>query len=255
MLHIADETIKEIFDSDVVSVNTLFKYSNLTIPPYQRPYKWTIKNVNQLIDDILYHADKKSYRLGTIVIHEDSDQQNIVDGQQRTITLNLLIRALSETEIVSNDKELQDKFKDLMISLIDPKFSSDISVYNIKENYREILRRANEFDAKSIKFLLTGCEFITFKLTDISEAFQFFDSQNARGKDLEPHDLLKAFHLREFVESDDQYKSAVVTTWENSTTEELSNLFGNYLFRIRRWANNFSARYFSKSDIPVFKGN
>ena len=32
-------------------------------------------------------------------------------------------------------------------------------------------------------------------LQDISEAFQFFDSQNARGKDLEPHDLLKAYHL------------------------------------------------------------
>lgn len=32
---------------------------------------------------------------------------------------------------------------------------------------------------------------------DISEAFQFFDSQNARGKALYPHDLLKAYHLRE----------------------------------------------------------
>ena len=26
---------------------------NLSIPNYQRPYKWTIKNVQQLIDDLL----------------------------------------------------------------------------------------------------------------------------------------------------------------------------------------------------------
>jgi hypothetical protein len=32
---------------------------------------------------------------------------------------------------------------------------------------------------------------MTFALTDVSEAFQFFDSQNARGRDLESHDLLK----------------------------------------------------------------
>lgn len=42
--------IKDIKDSEI---------PNLKIPDYQRPYKWKIKNVNQLIDDILFHKDKQ----------------------------------------------------------------------------------------------------------------------------------------------------------------------------------------------------
>ena len=39
----------------------------LQIPEYQRPYKWTAKNANQLLDDILYakSENKEAYRVGT----------------------------------------------------------------------------------------------------------------------------------------------------------------------------------------------
>jgi uncharacterized protein with ParB-like and HNH nuclease domain len=39
----------------IVSVKELLSLEKIQIPEYQRPYKWTIKNVNQLIDDILLH--------------------------------------------------------------------------------------------------------------------------------------------------------------------------------------------------------
>ncbi|CAM4458355.1 DUF262 domain-containing protein [Vibrio agarivorans] len=68
----------------------------LTIPEYQRPYKWQPKHVNQLIDDIFNHRTKPCYRLGTVVLHKDKDSKtnegkgalNIVDGQQRLLTPN-----------------------------------------------------------------------------------------------------------------------------------------------------------------------
>lgn len=78
-----------------ISVKELFLNQGLTIPEYQRPYKWTERNVNQLIDDILVNTDKSSYRIGTLVLHHDADDKyNIVDGQQRTITLTLIALAL-----------------------------------------------------------------------------------------------------------------------------------------------------------------
>ena len=40
-------------------------------------------------------------------------------------------------------------------------------------------------------------EVIVITVDKESEAFQLFDSQNSRGKALYPHDLLKAYHLRE----------------------------------------------------------
>jgi len=92
-------------------------------------------------------------------------------------------------------------------------------------------------------------------LNDISEAFQFFDSQNSRGKDLEPHDLLKAYHLREmnnFSTEDERKKT--VEKWENLDTAKLSKLFSQYLFRIRNWSNGHSARYFTKNEVDIFKG-
>jgi hypothetical protein len=38
---------------------------------------------------------------------------------------------------------------------------------------------------------------VIINVDKVEEAFQLFDSQNTRGKELDPHDLLKAYHLRE----------------------------------------------------------
>ena len=42
---------------EFVKVQKLIEITNLKIPEYQRPYKLTIKNVNQLIDDIFLFKD------------------------------------------------------------------------------------------------------------------------------------------------------------------------------------------------------
>ena len=57
--------------SKIVSVYELLMDSALDVPKYQRPYKWTGKNINQLFSDIAIHKDKSAYRLGTIVFHQD----------------------------------------------------------------------------------------------------------------------------------------------------------------------------------------
>ena len=77
----------------------------LTVPEYQRPYKWTARNAIQLLDDIIdaKNNDKEVYRVGTLILHKDKDNEgneryNIVDGQQRTITFSLLLYALYALE-------------------------------------------------------------------------------------------------------------------------------------------------------------
>lgn len=42
----------------------------LSIPDYQRPYKWTARNAIQLLDDILEarNANKEVYRVGTLIL-------------------------------------------------------------------------------------------------------------------------------------------------------------------------------------------
>ena len=240
----------------IINVKELLMLDNLTIPEYQRPYKWIVKNVNQLIDDILLFKDHKSYRLGTIVLHKENKDSkeilNIVDGQQRTITLFLIILA------IKNSEKKKDYLEKHTNSSLDIKseflFINSISQYNIKQNYQEISRRIKDFDTHIINFIFEKCEIVVVTLDDISEAFQFFDSQNARGRDLEPHDLLKAFHLREMFDSTEEVKTKVVQIWENMDQSRLSDLFSNKLFRIRNWSKGNSAKYFTKNDVDLFKG-
>lgn len=254
--------------SGVLTVSELLEDGNLVIPEYQRPYKWAAKNISQLLEDIRRHTGKGIYRLGTVVFHvddEDPNKRNIVDGQQRTLSLMLAVRAIINTRLntLSEDSPnsiqnpaLRETLQQLDERMIDPEINSLISQKNLRYNYQIISRIVSraEFTEEHIHFLLNQCEVVYFELNDISEAFQFFDSQNARGRDLAPHDLLKAFHLREFVHEDEKTKANAVSQWENSDTQKLANLFSNYLFRIRNWSRGASARHFGKGDVGLFKG-
>lgn len=245
-----------------LKVRELLALEHLVIPRYQRPYKWTARNVAQLFSDLARHRDKSVYRLGTIVLHDDEEGKNVVDGQQRTVTLMLAVRALIQLRLEAEEplrvqrKDLRHQLEALRPSLSRLTFESEISKANICQNYQEIARivSRSEFTEDDIDHLLNRCEVVTFTLTDISEAFQFFDSQNARGRDLSPHDLLKAFHLREFRDRDETLKGKTVEHWENSNSHELAELFSNYLFRIRNWSKGESARYFDKGHVSLFKG-
>lgn len=244
----------------IISVKELLSLEKIKIPHYQRPYKWTIKNVNQLIDDILLHKKKSAYRLGTLVIHKEeidgSEAYHVVDGQQRSITITLIAQAIYSSKIAELKKiSTNEHITDYQPKLTGLKFKSSISQKNILLNFQEIQRRVNEFDEETIYFFFNRCELVQVIIGKISEAFQFFDSQNARGKDLEPHDLLKAFHLREMVTSSTEAEQfACVAAWEKMNSEDLAFLFGNYLYRVRSWSKGQSGKYFTKNDIDIFKG-
>lgn len=228
---------------------------SLVIPDYQRPYKWSPKNAIQLLDDIIdaKNANKEVYRVGTLILHKETlngkDQYNIVDGQQRTITFSLLLTALGEKNIKLLNQQLS---------------SNEYSRRNVPNNYQAFLRRlknnsADDFEKErereSLKaFIEKQCEMIVVITDNVSEAFQFFDSQNARGKSLYPHDLLKAYHLREMTDISESDTEKVVRDWESREQSELASLFGNYLYRIKEWISGDRAERLDESNIYKFKG-
>lgn len=122
---------------DPISVDKLLTIE-LNIPNYQRPYKWTRKNIADLLNDIgMAIEDNRRpnyngfrYRVGTVIIHNKKDEagntteRNIVDGQQRLITLSLIKRALDPSFINS---------------LLVHTYKDKVSINNISDNYRFIL--------------------------------------------------------------------------------------------------------------------
>ncbi len=237
----------------------------LTIPDYQRPYKWTARNAIRLLDDIIdaRNNNKEVYRVGTLILHKETNNQgqevyNIVDGQQRTITFSLLLYSLYELEKPNDRREIS--FLNQQV------FDNTYSRHNIPNNLNAFRRRTqkNAEDDKNIDFVRdmkhlreyieTQCELIVVITDNLSEAFQFFDSQNARGKALYPHDLLKAYHLREMVDIDEARTEQIVKEWERIPQYELASFFGDYLYRVKEWINGNWAYRLSEHNIYKFKG-
>ena len=221
--------------------------ADLSIPSYQRPYKWTIKHVQQLLDDLLTHFrnQEQVYRIGTVVMHKYSKDNkkmlDIVDGQQRLITLSLLLHSLGGKN-----------------NLLEQHLTHSISKNNVIENYQFIKNYSISDEDTFKKYLLEICEMVYVELDDLDEAFQFFDSQNSRGKPLESYDLLKAYHLREMKDKPKEIILHCVERWEKSAlSQEINNLdkIINYiLFRLRRWHYQESGEVFTSDELETFKG-
>ena len=242
--------------------NTITRDSNnnsieniaLKIPNYQRPYKWTAKNVIQLMDDILKakSENKESYRVGTLILHKTANNYyDIVDGQQRTISFSLLIKALDEK--VKNETKNSISFLNQNLN------TNPDNKRNVPNNYRTLERRVGNIPEDKdrldlLDYIKNQCELIVVITEDLSEAFQFFDSQNARGKKLYPHDLLKAYHLREMQNIDVEETEKVVKQWEDMPQGKLSELFSEYLYRLKEWTKGNKSWELNEQNIDKFKG-
>ena len=237
-------------DINVTSVNNVLNM-NLSIPDYQRPYCWSRKSVRDLLNDISNTYNKcrdykdYKYRIGTIILYYDNDNQKtyeIVDGQQRIITL-LLIK-----QIFNND------FSSYLFNSF--KISDKRTIHNIIENRTVIKSWYDGLNNKNQikKVFNNNLEFLVVVVRNIDEAFQLFDSQNSSGKELYPHDLLKAFHLREMENERETNILNVVNNWESEKSQNIANLFEYYLYPIKCWSDREGTHKFSSNDIDEYKG-
>ena len=238
-------------------VGELLKEGDLRIPSYQRPYKWNRKHIRNLFYDLRDAMGKKEYQIGSVILHENDGYLDIVDGQQRLISISLFLHLLGNLENYKGAKQL-----------LSSTVFGELSCYHASENYNEwenLTQLVGENQAKDIcNFLLENCSVsvITMPQERLSEAFQLFDSQNNRGKSLEPHDLLKAYHLRKQDSEDEK----IVEKWEQFVEDKdlsLKELFDKHLFRMRRWSRGETGltnkRYgsylrFTEDFIDDFKG-
>ena len=233
----------------IKSINELLQME-IDIPDYQRPYKWTIQNIEELLSDIgiaindaVKYRTSFKYRIGTIILHEKKRGVfDVVDGQQRIISL-LLVKQCIEPAFKS--------------PIFKKQFTNKVTQTNIHKNYmfiREWFSLKNDDDKKKfIQAFDEILEVVIISVGKISEAFQLFDSQNTRGKALDPHDLLKAYHLREMKKYPYEMEHAV-TKWEAKDTTQIRELFDLYLFPVWNWSRGLKSRPFTAKEIDTYKG-
>jgi hypothetical protein len=74
----------------------ILKDNKLKVPPHQREYSWTQKQVGKLFEDLAKAInDEPEYFLGTIAtIREGNGVLRVIDGQQRLATITILLCAI-----------------------------------------------------------------------------------------------------------------------------------------------------------------
>lgn len=228
---------------EIVTVDELLK-SDLNIPYYQRPYRWTGKSVLTLINDVYnaWRSEVGEYRIGSVVLHKKDDKLDIVDGQQRLTTISMLVYYYNKK---TDCKLLEADY-------------GEQSYKAINDNYRVVIQKCSEMsdDEKNnfFDYLLNRCTMVKIIVNSEQEAFQFFDSQNNRGKPLDPHDLLKSYHLREMNDIPEKEKIKLVGEWEKTDQKILRLLFENNLYPLVNWYKNKDGINYSVKEIDTFKG-
>lgn len=229
---------------------------NLEIPNYQRPYRWKAKHVADLLSDVEDEmrrmenedtAGSYRYRIGSIILHgtekEGKAIEEVVDGQQRLLTLCLILREIKA---------------DFRCTLLGQQFTIADSLNNLAYNnnfIKKYFRQVRDADKTAMAdYILNHCEMVVVKTSSITDAFQLFDSQNARGKTLDPTDLLKAYHLR-YMRDPDEMRMCV-RRWEESIDQGLLvPVISRILYRTRCWLRGETDRYsFTNYQLDEFKG-
>ena len=234
-----------MMNTKLICIRGLFEH-NLSIPDYQRPYRWKVENAQILFDD-LYASFKKNkegeYRIGSIVLYYDNinNEYKIIDGQQRITTLLILLYCLGHKDILLKNLKF-----------------SNISGKAIKDNQRALKEKCKNIKSEEkafSDFILDNCTFIEIVTENEADSFIYFDSLNSKGKPLSPHDLLKAYHLREASGECEETKNVLVEKWEKA--DEGDNLFYFFfynLYPIVRWSNGLDGNYYDVDKINTFKG-
>lgn len=209
---------------------------HLTIPNYQRIYCWEENNVKCLLNDVFEHISSNNtipYRLGTIILHSHEGKYDIIDGQQRLVTLALLLAEVG-----------------IKTSLLEEKFSSKRSIEYVMYNkyliHEYVQRHLNIRD--KVESLLSLLEFnvLVLQNTSIDLAYTFFSNQNSRGIALSDYDLLKAHHLRYIPSTFEQQSKHAVEVWnkmiedgrkdtDSTTAPDYVKTLDTYIYRLRRW--------------------
>ena len=212
------------------TLKNLFTCYSLKIPEYQRIYCWREKNITCLLDDIQDLSSE--YRLGTIILQKKDNNYYIIDGQQRLVTLSLVLLELGDID----NSLLNEKFEN--------KEACDYIAYNkyLINNYLQ--KYKNHFNKE---FLLDNLTFNVLTLQDSSLdlAYTFFSNENSREYPLTDFDLLKAHHLR-YVNEEKQAEH-ISKIWDNMLLKEqfesnkneksYERALGIYIFRLRKWLN------------------
>lgn len=220
------------------TVRGLLENVKYKIDYYQREYKWKKANISSLLEDLegkflqSYeegHARTKvqgypHYFLGSIVISRKSNQNFIIDGQQRLTSLTLLLVYLNHLQMGNSDSDRVDvnnfiyseQYGQKSFNIDVPERSDCIralfsgedfpidaqpeSIRNIVTRYKDIEQLFPDTLKNStlpyfIDWLIDNVDLVEITAYSDDDAYAIFETMNDRGLSLSPTEMLKGYLL------------------------------------------------------------
>ena len=217
------------------------------IPAYQRNYRWDKTNCQALLDSIITANYGQSHFIGSILSTENGIERTLVDGQQRLITVSLLLAALLHSENVP-DKEQIEKIlirqgemkvrpfierEPIMKAIVFEKETSETESQFYK-NF-EYFKKAVKNNPTDIWNGLKKLECVDIKINDGKTAQQVFESLNSTGKPLDDAELINNYILIGYernIQDDIEIKYWIDHFEKNTTKDDevhLNDFFRHYL--------------------------
>jgi len=133
-------------------------YKKFGIPHFQRPYAWTNRNIQDLWDSIISNDEK--YFIGNIVAVKSTKEDFlfIVDGQQRLITISLLLSAIRDyyTEISTRIRNEIDKQMIAQRKMLINRYLKDEDLSKVPaEEYKRLILGKPEYQ-KVYNYIVDG---------------------------------------------------------------------------------------------------
>lgn len=196
------------------TIGEYFTRKEFYIPSYQRPYAWQVEQCEQLIEDINIHnenfdSDKQdNYFFGAVLIAQESGEEHevsLIDGQQRTTTFMLLLKALLIKIIDELDKLSEGSRDDVkLIEKLNGQKQDIVSMlYNLNED--------DAFDYKHKKYQLKSSD-IKYINDSISELYASDMSTILISEDLET------------------IKSSIIKIYKRQKDNKYTNFYKNFRY-------------------------
>ena len=169
------------------------------VPIYQRNYAWGQDEISTLIQDVYdaYSKDTKTiYFIGTLVsFHKGESIYEVIDGQQRLTTINLVLNAL---EIPIKNKltyRARQKSNNSIQSI--PDFHIEEKDEGIVNGFKYAQSAIKEIIPKECKdkfkdYFQNSVHLIHYQVPKDIDLNHYFEIMNSRGEQLEKHEIVKA---------------------------------------------------------------
>ncbi len=205
------------------------------IPLFQRPYTWEKDKWQNLWDDIfeLYNrVDEKSHFMGAIVTIPIKttpvgvNKHLIIDGQQRLITVSILLCAIRKTvderkkaliddylvnrhydgadhlKIIPTNSDREDYLK--LIKTPDELNKNSLIVKSYDFFEKQLSKKSEEDPIdpnKILEIVVNSLDAVMINLTETDDPYLIFESLNHKGQPLTQGDLVRNFALMKFKHS------------------------------------------------------